>query len=323
MRAFVDQLKQWKTRLADEEFHACESLYSFIQAKFGAMDTLQNAITALTERVDQLVEGIEGFRTGQLKAAPVSEDRLKQVARWCSQSGFDKASADIPVSLFREVQHSTEEHAEHSLIIRDMNKGEFVEPPMAQRASNEDEWFDQMVSNHVAGSVMAEVLKTIACETVNVDGPVSYWQQIKSAAVRIRNTGETPILFVAGRAEPRWLLDWTRSTYDEHVERPEGLRLVRDMQFKLDGYIGSLNDIPVFVAPIGSGSSYLISRESLNTLVFTEFEDDVYVKVSFEPVEGKDALINLRLSWRFQLDLETAECWRFRYIETQEPMKTV
>ena len=185
----------------------------------------------------------------------ISEDRRNKVTRWCSQSGFVKARADIPVSLFREVQHSTEEYAEHSLIIRDMNKGEFVEPPMAQRASNEDEWFDRTVSSHVAGSVMAEILKTIGCETVDVDGPIVYWRQIKSAAARIHKNGGTPILFVAGRADPSWLLDWTRSTYDERMERPEGLQLVRDKQFELDGYVGSLNDIPVFVAPIGPGSS--------------------------------------------------------------------
>ena len=97
-------------------------------------------------------------------------------------------------------------------------------------------------------------------------------------------------------------------------EKPEGLQLIRDKQFKSDGYVVSLNDIPVFVAPIGSGSSYLISKESLNILAFTKFEDDVYVRVSYEPIEGNDALINLRVSWRFQLDLKTSECWQFRYV---------
>jgi hypothetical protein len=52
--------------------------------------------------------------------------------------------------------------------------------------------------------------------------------------------------------------------YDDHIERPEDLRLVRDKQFEADGYVGSLNDIPVFVAPIGPGSSYLISQELMN-----------------------------------------------------------
>ncbi len=321
LRAFVDQLKKWKTRLEDKEFDDYEGLYDCIHAQFSSMDTFKNAISALTVRIDQLVESIEGFRIEQLKDASVSEDRLNQVAKWCSQSGFSKASADIPVSLFREVKHSTEEYVEHSLIIRDMNKGEFVEPPMAQRVSNEDEWFDQMISNHVAGSVMAEILKAIGREMVDVDGPVVYWQQIKSAAGKIRKNGGTPILFVAGRAEPSWLLDWTRSTYDERVEIPEGLQFVRDKQFESDGYVGSLNDIPVFVAPISSGSSYLISQESLNILTFTQFEDDVYVKVSFEPVEGKDALINLRLSWYFKLSMETNECWQLRYVKPQQSMK--
>ena len=323
LRAFVEQLKQWRARLAEAEFHSYENLFSCIQTGFDAIDNLQDAIAALEARIDQIVDGIEGFRTEQLKTAPVSEGRLNEVARWCSQSGFGKASADIPVSLFREVQHSAEEYAEHSLVIRGMNKGEFVEPLMAQRASNEDEWFDRTVSSHVAGSVMADFLKASSPEIVNVNSPVVYWRQIKSAAARIRKNGGTPILFVAGRAEPSWLLDWTRSTYDEHVERPEGLQLVRDKRFEADGYVGSLNDIPVFVAPIGPGSSYLIPQESMNTLTFTEFADGVLVQVSFESVEEKDTLINLKLSWRFQLDLEESECWQLRYVQSQEPMNVV
>ena len=138
-----------------------------------------------------------------------------------------------------------------------------------------------------AGSVMADILKDLSPETINVDSPAAYWQQIKIAASRILDEGGRPLLFVAGRAEPRWLLDWTRSTYDERVERPEDLRLVRDKQYEANGYVGSLNDIPVCVAPIGSGSSYLISEESLDVLRFTEFEDGVYVRVSVEPIEGK------------------------------------
>jgi hypothetical protein len=280
--------------------------------------SLQDAIAVLDTGIEQIVGGIEGFRQKQLRDVLVNDERLIEVAKWCSQTGFNKDSADIPVSLFREVKHSAEEYTERSLTIREMNKGEFVEPPMAQRASNEDEWFDRTVSSHVAGSVMADILKASRPEIVDVDSPVVYWQQIKTAAARIRNEGGTPILFVAGRADPHWLLEWARNTHNEGVERPEGLRLVRDKQFEADGYVGSLNDIPVFVAPIGPGSSYLISQEAINTLTFTEFEDGVFVEVSFEPVDGKDTLINLKLSWRFQLDLKKCECWQLRYIQIRE-----
>ena len=128
---------------------------------------------------------------------------------------------------------------------------------------------------------------------------------------------------VAGPFDPRWLFDWTHGAYDEQVEKPEDLQLTHDEQFKIEGYEGSLNGIPVFVAPIAAGSSYLIPQEVLNILTFTKFENDVYIKVSFEPVEGKDALTNVNLSCRFQADLNAGRCWRFRYAKPQEPMETV
>ena len=170
---------------------------------------------------------------------------------------------------------------------------------------------------------MTETLNTLGPQIVDVDSPLVYWQQIKIAASKIRKKGGTPILFVGGQAEPHWLLEWASSSFYEGVPRPGGPRLVHEKCFEDNGYVGSLNDVPVFVGPIGPGSSYLIQEESLDALTFTEFEDGVYVQVSFEPVEGKDTLINLRLSWRFQLDLKMRECWQLRYIQSQEPMKAV
>ncbi|MCK9264945.1 MAG: hypothetical protein M0R18_14180 [Deltaproteobacteria bacterium] len=317
LRALVKQLKEWRTRLTEADFLAYEALFSCVQAEFAAAANLQDAIARLDTGVERVVVGIEGFRVDQLRDAHVSEERMSNVAKWSSQSGFSKGNADVPVSLFREIKSSAEEYTEHSLTISRMDKGEFVEPPMAQRASNEDEWFDRTTRSHVAGSVMGRMLKTLNTQTVEVDSPVAYWQQIKTAAMRIRSEGGTPVLFVAGRADPLWLLKWIRRTYDEHVERPEDILFIRDKQYKAENYVGSLNDIPMFVAPIGSGSSYLMPLEVMKTLSFTEFDDGVFVQVSFEPVEGKDTLINLKMSWRFQLDLKAGECWQLRYAQSQ------
>ena len=326
LRAFIGQLEEWKTRLAEAEFLAYGGIYSCIQNQFefAAIDEMQDAIDALSAYIDQITEGIDNFRTDPLKSAPFSEDKRNQVAKWCSQSGFTKESANIPVSLFREVKHSVEEYTEYNLVIRGMHKGEFVEPLMEQPAVNDDTWFDQaVISSHVAELVMAKVLGTIGCETIDVDGPLAYWKQIKSAAEAIRNNGKAPILLVAGLFDPSWLFDWTHGTYDEQAEKPEDLQWTHDEQFKIEGYEGSLNEIPVFVAPIAAGSSYLIPQDVLNILTFTKFENDVYIKVSFEPVEGKDALTDVKLSWRFQADLNAGRCWQLRYAKPQEPMETV
>ena len=271
--------------------------------------------SALNIGLGQISDSIERFRDEQLREAQISEERLREVARWSSRSGFSQDEGDIPVSLFREVQYSDEEYTEYSQPFPDQNKGEHVEPPLAQRASNEDEYFDRVTSRSVAMHVMAETLRSLTPASVDAETPLAYWEQIQFAASRIRKEGGTPNLLVAGRGEPRWLLDWTRSNYDEDIQRPEGIRLVRDNKVELDGYVGSLNGIPVFVAPIRIGSSYLISREALDTVKFTEVEDGVFVKVSAEPVQGKDMLINLKVVWRFELELRQSECWRLRYIK--------
>ena len=318
LRGFTKQLEQWKTRLNNAGFQEYEYLFSCIQANFGASENLVDATTALNDVLGRLISVIEGFRDEQLRDVQISDERLKDVARWSSRSAFCKDKGDVPVSLFRKVKYSKEEYTEHSLIIRDMNKEQFVEPPMAQRAINEEEWFDRTISSYVAGSVMADTLKFLSPETIDVDGPLAYWGQIQIATSIIRNAGGTPILLVAGPAEPRWLLDWEISNYDEDVERPDGLRLVRDKQFESVGYVASLNDIPVFVAPIAAGSSYLISGELLDTMRVTELEDGVFVKASVEPIQGKSMLINLRLVWRFKLDLGPSECWQLRYSQSSE-----
>ncbi len=92
-----------------------------------------------------------------------------------------------------------------------------------------------------------------------------------------------PVLLMAGCAQPRWLLDWDRSTYDEGIERLEGLQLVRDKQLAVEGYLGSLNEMPGLAAPVGSGSSYLFSKKTLNVLEFTEFEKEIFVRAEPRP----------------------------------------
>ena len=314
-RNFVTHLEQWRTRLNDVRFREYGQLFLCVQGNFEAVENLDVAASALNIGLGQISDSIERFQDEHLREAQVSEERLREVARWSSRSGFSHKNGDIPVSLFREVQHSDEEFQEYSQPFPNLNKGEYVEPPMAQRASNENEYFDRFISRSVAAHVMAETLKFLKPTTVDVETPLAYWEQIQIAASRIQKEDGTPILFTAGRGEPRWLLDWTRGNYDEDIKSPEGPRLVRDNKEEADGYVGSLNDIPVFVAPIGIGSSYLISREALDMLRFTKFEDGLFVRVFHESIQGNEMMINLRIVWRFELELRQSECWRLRYIK--------
>jgi hypothetical protein len=70
LHAFVGQLKQWKTQLNNADFSAYENLFSCTQAGFGAAVGLQDAVAALAAGIDQIVDGIEGFRREQLRESP-------------------------------------------------------------------------------------------------------------------------------------------------------------------------------------------------------------------------------------------------------------
>ena len=318
IQAFVRQMEQWQIRLNDPDFQDYDPLFSCVRERFGAIEKLEDAAAVFSTRIEQLTDTINGFQDEQLRRAQVSENRLNEVAVWGSKSGFNKDSGKIPVSLFRQVLPSREPYDEYSSRIHNINKGEFVEPRMAQQISNEEEWYDRTVRSQVAASVMAKILSLSNPKTINVDSPVTYWKQIQDAASRIHKTDGTPVLLVAGRDEPRWLSDWARSYYDEKIERPGDLQWARDKRLKLDGYVGSLNEIPVYVAPIGIGSSYVIPQEVFDVLRITEFENDVFVRASPEQVRGNDMLISLKLAWRFQVELGPGECWQLRYTQIHQ-----
>lgn len=312
-RGFIKQIEKWKDRLNNADFLKYESLYSCITSKSGVKLPFKKSIASLTHGFTQLIHGFNLTRDEQLRSMAISNNRLQEIARWSSDSGFRKETGKVPISLFSNVLHSKVEHTGYSLKLVNMEKGRFVDPPMEQLAINEAEWFNDFVGSQVAITVMDEILNSLDQITVDIDGPLAYWNKIKSAASSIRKNRKSPILLISSRVEPHWLLDWRRSTYDENTEKPNDLRLLRDRQFKIDEYVFNLNDIPVFVAPIATGSSYLIPMEALNSLEFTEIEDQLFIKVDAEPNQENDMLVNLIMAWNFQLDITPEECWKLRY----------
>lgn len=61
LRAFVEQLKQWKIRLNEADFHAYQSLYSCLQPETDDADSLQNAIARLDGGIDLMIAEIDAY----------------------------------------------------------------------------------------------------------------------------------------------------------------------------------------------------------------------------------------------------------------------
>lgn len=317
LRNFERQLSEWQLRLADVEFMNYENIYSCISSEIGSANELDSAISVLKGQISILLDNISGFREFQIQSREIGKKRLRDISIWSSKSAFCEDSGDVPVSLFRNVNHSSEKYKEYGLRIRKVKKAAFVDPPMVELAVNEEEWYDHTVRSHVAFSVMTEAIRKLDLECIEVNGAAQYWEKIEDGASIIQKNGRTPILLVAGQAEPSWLLEWAESNYSEFVELPTGLRWHRDNRIESKAYLCSLNEIPVYIAPIGAGSSILLAREAFDTLEFSKFEDKTFVEAYVEEIDESETLLDLKLTWRFNIILQSQECWKLQYTKNE------
>ena len=194
---------------------------------------------------------------------------------------------------------------ERSLILRGTQRGEYTDPEMAQRAINEQEAISELLPDWIAAHITSQVLLRLPCRDEDASSPELYWRQIKRYAEDARNAGRHPVLLVENSTVPGWLWKWTHAIGDRQESAPEDLFVWRDDKIQAAGYLGSLNDVPVYRAPLASGASILLTQESLTAVRFTQLHDGSFVRVEPLNVESQPDLINLRLSWWFDLDLDS------------------
>jgi len=318
LRDLETYLGQLILRLEHQEFQGYQSIFNCL--KEGAGDNaFTDASTSVKQGLEDLLDTIKSVREQSLVNLAISQSRLREVALWVSSKAFSKDLAAFPVSVFNRIQSVTTQGQEYTLNINSMNKGEFTEPEMVQRAVNESDWFSKSFREYTAGQVMADILKALSPVKTDASSPDQYWEQIKRGAIDIRAKKLTPILLVDNPTQPEWLWKWSLSEYDENTERPKDLRMLRDKALDgSSGYQGSLNDIAVYIAPIPHGASFLIARESLGAIRFTDFGDDIFVKVEHSLVADKPSLINLHLKWAYEMDIEKYPALELRYIKSKE-----
>jgi hypothetical protein len=307
--------QQWIARLDHPDFQQYESIFICIKedADEGVFAT---AIGVVKKGIESLLGVISSVREQSLNDLDVSQSRLEDVARWSSELAFSKDTAAFPVAIFKYIQSVPTQGDEHFLTINKTNKGEFTDPEMVQRANNEDSWFAESFRDYTAGQVMAGILRELSPVSVDASSPDLYWQQIKRGALDIEERSLTPILLVDNPTRPDWLWNWSLSEYDENAERPEDLRMIRDKNLDgSPGYQGSLNDIAVYNAPLLSGASFLIARESLDVVKFTAIKDSIFVQVEFSPVPDKPSLIDLHLKWAFETEIKDYPAIKLNYVK--------
>ena len=313
LRELVNDLREWKERVAKPDFAGYKELFEHV--KGSRPGTSFNEATArLSAGIDELITKVEAIRAEAIRDLPVNEAHLEEVGKWASARGFSKTSGAFPLPLFGVVSTSGKELQSRSLVLRGVAKGEYTEPPMAQRAVNEEEWFGEMVQKHVAASVLEEVLKRLTPQEEDGKSPDVYWEQMKRYADHTIRAGKHAILLIENRTVPHWIYEWTDPYRKRPEETPPDLEVWRDPELKSDSYISNVNNIAVYRAPIPQGASYLLAAESFKSLTFTLLSNNNFVHVEALPSGAETAVIDLRLTWRFAIELDAYPAVKLNYL---------
>jgi hypothetical protein len=311
LREMVRDLKQWKERVLHRDFAEYRRLFECVKGNRGGQ-SFENATTSLAAGFEEVVTKVEAIRREAIRELPISETRLREVGKWASALGFTKDSGAFPLPLFGVVNTSESEFESRSLVIKDIEKGEYTEPEMAQRAINEEEQFGRVIRDRVASSVLAKTIKRL--EPIDKDGssPDVYWEQMKRYSKEASEAGRHAILLIENPTIPDWIYRWTDPYLRRPEEIPPDLEAWRDPEIQSDSYLGSLNKITVYSAPIQPGASILLTLESFRSLTFKRLPNGNFVLV--EALSGANpALIDLKLTWYFTAEIEIYPAVRLTY----------
>ncbi len=303
LEEFARDLDSWGTRFGQEEFAAYKPVYECAQKLNHQALTFEKAIEVAVEGIQGVVQWITDIREKAVREAPVSSERLDEIGKWGSKKAFSKEDGAFPIPLFVSVESSSNDYPTRSLLIQRINKGELTEPSMAQRSVNEEDWYENLVRNHVAASVMAEILQQLNPISARVNNPDLYWRQIKEFCAQVDRDGLQGVLLVENPGTPGWLREWRYPENGEPSRIPVDLRLSRNKDLRIDGYLGNIGPAWVFRAPLPAGASYLLVKEVLEKIEFSPYEDGRYVQVNVESISNDGLFVDLRLTWQFKVSV--------------------
>lgn len=314
VREFERMLNNWKTRLHDTSFSELMDSYECLRSTAETGIEFEAAKLSLGVAIEDLLGIAAKIHVKALADTSPSARRLLEIGQWASEKAFIYETAAFPIPLFGEIVQLGEPLADRSLVIKGMKKGELTDPPMADRVGNEKEWFADIVRDHAGSTVLAAVLDELKPENLEVNTPEAYWAQIKKYATEARAEGLSPALLLENPTLPGWVWDWVHPLIDETVgTAPADLVVSKDVALKIDGYRWSFNDIPVFNAPIHSGASVLIVRESFERVEFSRLPDCHYVKAVTRDVQEHPELVDLVLTWQMRISVKRYPAIRLSY----------
>lgn len=309
-----DRLRSWLERLDAQPGLAVEHI-DLIKARVRPGVPAQTAIDQVKAGLLATQQALESRREETLAAQPIDPNRLLEIGRYASTSGFSKEKGHFPVHLF-PIGSTAENLEDFTLTFTQVRRGELTQLQMDQRASNEAEYFADAMAQQVAVVVLSDVLTRSDIREIAVQDGEAYWKALKAESGLIVAKGGTPILLLDNATRPDWVWDWQHSDFDATHKRPYDLQVSR-REGQGAGYQCNFNDIEVYVAPVPIGQSLLLSSEAFRALTFTDYGDGRFVRAAVAELEGVKNLVDLKLTFARRVEVGERRAVRLAYAQSK------
>jgi hypothetical protein len=256
---------------------------------------------------------LENRREVTLAAQPIDTNRLLEIGRYASASGFSKDKGHFPVHLF-PIGSTAENMVDFTLTFAQVRRGELTQLQMDQRVVNEAEYYADAMAQQVAIVVLNDVLHRSDIKEIAVRDGDAYWKALRAESGLILAKGNTPILLLDNVTRPEWVWDWLHADFDTRHKRPDDLQ-VRRRGGQGAGYQCDFNEIEVYVAPLPIGQSILLSSEVFRALTFTDYGDGRFVRVEVGELERSKNLVDLKLTFSRRVEIEEVQLVRLVYAQ--------
>lgn len=302
-----------KTRLEEVGNNLKPQLVDRLLTVLGKTHSRPDGVARVRNAIDALLNEVTALQTDAIANAQVSQQRLNAIEEAASEKGFSKETGEFPLQIFSSVSTNDAPQEPFILTFSNRRKGELTDVEMAQRASNERDYYSQTLADHVGGVVLWDVIRKSEVKEVTALDPTTYWSALKEEAGMLQGAGLTPMLILDNPTRPEWVWEWAHPRQETTHARPSDLVVRRLKDMRGNRYIADFNEIQVFSAPLAYGESLLVARETFVSVTFRRYRDRVYVKAGTAEVPGSNTLVNLQLTYERRVQVEHNRIVRIRY----------
>ena len=313
------RLKNWLERLDVQPGLSVEHI-DLMKVSVRPGVPAQVAIEYVKDGLTAAQQALEVRREETLAAQPIDPDRLLEIERYASTSGFSKETGHFPVHLF-PIEGAAATLEDYTLTFTQMRRGELTQLQMEQRAGNEAEFFANAIAQQVGVVVLSDVLHRSDIKEIAVQDGEAYWKALQAESGVIVAKGGTPILLLDNGTRPDWVWDWQHADFDATHKRPNDLQ-VRRREGQGAGYQCDFNDIKVYVAPLPIGQSLLLSSRAFQELTFTDYGDGRFVRAEVVELEGGKNLVDLKLTFSRKVEVGESRAVRLAYAQSKREVRS-